>query len=151
MATSSQKKMESIAKLLIIDSKNRALILTLGKHLKYPEKSYLPDLPGGIVDAGESELAAAVREAREECGIQLKGAHITLAYTNTTYYEQENKSVTKLLYIAHLEDTPLIKLSWEHSNYAWIPIDELSSVDLRGFFKEAIEYSMSNHLITVGW
>ena len=39
-------EIETVAKILIIDAQNRGLVLFLGKHLKYPEKSYLPDLPG---------------------------------------------------------------------------------------------------------
>ena len=145
--TSPKTTIESIAKLLIIDNQNRGLVLTLGKHLKYPEKSFLPDLPGGIVDPGESEQSAAIREAQEECGIVLDAKSVQLAYAETAYYEKENKSISKLLYIAHVGSTPEITLSWEHSDYKWVPVDELYTVELRPFFKEAIEYSISNKLI----
>ena len=67
--TSQKTEIESIAKILIVNTQNKALVLTLGKHLQQPEKSYLPDLPGGIVDAGESEHEAVIREVNEECGI----------------------------------------------------------------------------------
>ena len=40
-------RLESIAKILIIDGDGNVLTLTLSEHLKYPEKSYQPDLPGG--------------------------------------------------------------------------------------------------------
>lgn len=133
---------ESLAKILIIDKQKKGLVLILGKHLKSPEKSFLPDLPGGIVDAGESELSAAIREAQEECGIDLGPAGIQLVYAQTAYYEKENKTVSKLLYVAHIEDAPAVTLSWEHSDYKWVPVDELSQVALRPFFKEAIEYSL---------
>lgn len=75
-----QTPIESIAKLLIIDNQNRGLVLTLGKHLKYPEKSFLPDLPGGIVDPGEPEQSAAIREAQEECGVVLDAKSVQLAF-----------------------------------------------------------------------
>lgn len=138
---------ESIAKLLIIDNRRRALVLTLGKHLKYPEKSFLPDLPGGVVDPGESEQFAAIREAQEECGINLDAKSIQLVYTETAFYEKENKSVTRMLYVAHVEEAPQITLSWEHSDYKWIPIDELHTIELRPFFKQAIAYLITNDLV----
>ncbi len=141
-------EIETVAKILIIDAQNRGLVLILGKHLKYPEKSYLPDLPGGIVDAGESERAAVIREVHEECGVTLDPYSIQLAYSETAYYEKENKSVTKLFYIAYTEKTPLIMLSWEHSDYKWVALNELHTVDVRPFFNEAIKYSMQNNLIT---
>jgi 8-oxo-dGTP pyrophosphatase MutT (NUDIX family) len=142
-------EVESVAKILIVDSQNRCLVLTLGKHLKYPEKSYLPDLPGGIVDPGESEQSAVIREVYEECGIVLDPISVQLAYSETSYYEKENKSVTKLLYIAYADDTPSVILSWEHSDYKWIALSELSEVDVRPFFNEAIKYSRKNNLIKI--
>jgi len=145
--TSPKTTIESIAKLLIIDNQNRGLILTLGKHLKYPEKSFLPDLPGGIVDPGELEQSAAIREVSEECGIELDAKKVLLAYAETRYYENENKSISKLLYIAHIDSAPEITLSWEHSDYKWVPVDELHTIELRPFFKEAIEYSITNGLL----
>jgi 8-oxo-dGTP pyrophosphatase MutT (NUDIX family) len=138
---------ESIAKLLIIDNQNRCLVLTIGKHLQYPEKSFLPDLPGGIVDPGESEQSAAIREAQEECGIHLDAQNVQLAYAATAYYAEEKKSITKMLYIARVNDTPTITLSWEHSDYKWVPISELHTIALRPFFKEAIDYSIKNGLL----
>jgi len=140
-------EIESVAKVLIIDGQNRCLVLILGKHLKYPEKSYLPDLPGGIVDPGESEQSAVIREVHEECGIVLDSSSVQLAYSETSYYEKENKSVTKLLYIAYVDDTPSVTLSWEHSDYKWIALNELSEVDVRPFFNDAIKYARINNLI----
>lgn len=142
-----QTKIESVAKVLIIDSQNRGLVLILGKHLKYPEKSYLPDLPGGIVDPGESEQTAAIREVHEECGVTLDPENIQLAYSETSYYEKENKSVTKLLYIAYVDEVPSVTLSWEHSDYKWVAVKELHAINLRPFFNDAIKYSKINNLI----
>lgn len=138
---------ESVAKILIINNKKEVLVLTLGKHLKYPEKSYLPDLPGGIVESGESEQITAIREAKEEAGVDLDENSVCLAYAETAYYSKENKSISKLLYIAHVDATPEVTLSWEHSDFRWVPLTELSAVELRPFFKKAIEYSLANGLI----
>ncbi len=145
--TSQKTEIESVAKVLIVNAQNKALVLTLGKHLQQPEKSYLPDLPGGIVDAGESERKAVIREVDEECGITLNPTNIRLAYSETAYYEKENKSVTKLLYIAHVDEAPAVTLSWEHSDHEWVEIDKLHAIDMRPFFNKAIQYSIENNLI----
>lgn len=139
--------LESVAKVIVINKEGKALVLILGRHLKYPDKSYRPDLPGGIVDFGESERDAVIREAQEECGIDLKELDVQLAYTKSARYEKEGKSVTKLLYVAHLEYTPEITLSWEHSDYQWVSIDKLQALDLGRFFNEAIEYLATNRII----
>ena len=122
-------RLESIAKILIINGDGNVLTLTLSEHLKCPERSYQPDLPGGIVDAGEPENLGVIREVKEECGIDLDPAKIQLAYAETTYDEKENKSVTKLLYITHLDNTPAVKLSWEHSDYKWVSVAELQNIN----------------------
>ena len=144
---SRKTEIESVAKVLIINIQNKALVLTLGKHLQQPEKSYLPDLPGGVVDTGESEQEAVIREVKEECSIALIPTGIRLAYSETTYYTQENKSVTKLFYVAYVDETPTVTLSWEHSDYKWVEIDKLHTIDLRPFFNKAVQYSIENNLI----
>ena len=144
---SQKTKIESVAKVLIVNAQNGALVLILGKHLQQPEKSYLPDLPGGIVDAGESEREAVIREVNEECGVTLYPTSIQLAYSETAYYEKEGKSITKLLYIAHVDETPAVTLSWEHSDHKWVELDKLQEVDMRPFFNKAIQYSIENNLI----
>lgn len=138
---------ESLVKVLVVDARKRGLVLILGKHMKYPEKSFLPDLPGGIVDPGEPELTATIREVREECGFELDARDVRLVYTETAFYEKENKTVSKLFYIAHIETTPEIILSWEHSDHKWVSVDELNQVELRPFFKQAIEYSIKHSLV----
>lgn len=138
--------LESIAKILIINGDGNVLTLTLSEHLKYPEKSYRPDLPGGIVDAGEPENLGVIREVQEECGIDLDSAKIQLAYAETTYDEKENKSVTKLLYVTHLDNTPAVTLSWEHSD-KWVSVAELLNIDMRPFFNQAIQYVIERKII----
>ena len=139
--------LESIAKILIINGDGNVLTLTLSEHLKYPEKSYQPDLPGGIVDAGEPENLGVIREVQEECGIDLDSAKIQLAYAETTYDEKDNKSVTKLLYVTHLDNTPVVTLSWEHSDYKWVFVAELLNIDMRPFFNQAIQYVIEHKII----
>lgn len=136
-------RIESVAKVLIINNLNEVLILTLGEHKLNPARSFTHDLPGGIVDIGETESYAVVRETEEETGIILDQNKIALAYAKTEYIPLIRKSVTKFFYIAHIEKTPNIKLSWEHSSYKWVPVSGLLGyVKLRPFFEEAIEYSI---------
>lgn len=137
---------ESIAKILIANPANQYLVLTLGEHKLYPEKSFLPDLPGGIVDPGESEREAVVREVKEECSIDLNPNDLQLVFTQTDYRQQEAKSITRLLYIVRLKSTPTIALSWEHSSYTWVSLEELRDIDFRSF-AQAVTYTTAHELI----
>lgn len=139
---------ESISKTLVINEKNEVLILTVGEYKDRPDKSFKPDLPGGLVDPGETELVAVVREVQEETGIIASPDLFTLAYAKTEFFHKETKSVSKFLYVAYLPNTPEVTISWEHSEYKWVPLDELlTAVELRPFYKEAVEYCFLNKLI----
>ena len=141
-------KIESVSKSLVINDKNEVLILTIGEYKGHPEKSFKPDLPGGMVDPGETELVAGVRELQEETGIVASPDLFTLAYTKTQFFEQKNKSISRFLYIVYVPDTPEVTISWEHADYTWVSLDTLmTSVELPPFFQEAVEYCFANNLI----
>lgn len=129
------------AKTLLINEKNEILILTRSEYEGRPDKSFTPDLPGGLVDPGETELVAAVREMQEEAGITLADEQFTLVYADTKYVEKKNKSVTQFLYIVRLDTTPEVILSWEHASYEWVATDRLKSeIELSGFYGEAVKH-----------
>lgn len=138
----------SVAKALIINEKREALILTIGDYKAHPEKSFKPDLPGGLVDPGESERDAVVREIEEETGIISEVDAVRLVYAQTEFFPAEQKSVLKFLYVLKLSATPEVVLSWEHVNYEWIPLDRLEeSIELRPFYKEAVRYGLIHGLV----
>ncbi len=62
------KPVRIAAKVLIEDPKKRILLV---KRAYEPEKGYW-DIPGGIIEAGEVIEDAAVREVKEETGLEVK-------------------------------------------------------------------------------
>lgn len=141
---------ESAAKTLIINEKNEVLVLTIGEYKGRPEKSHTPDLPGGQIEIGdgETEMNGAIREAEEEAGIILKPEAMFLAYTRTGAYKPENKSISFALYVAYLDYTPEVVVSWEHASYEWVPLTELLEKKTFGvFYQEAIEYAIATKLV----
>lgn len=141
---------ESAAKTLVINEKNEVLVLTIGEYIGHPEKSYTPDLPGGQIEItdGETELVGAIREAEEEAGIVLDPKDMYLAYTKTGLAHRARKSMSFFMYIAHLDYTPDVVISWEHASYEWVPLDELlDKKTFDRFYQEAIEYVLKNRLV----
>lgn len=137
---------DSVAKALIINEYNEALILTIGVHKTKPEKSFMLDLPGGIVDQGETEYEAVIREIQEETDITISPDALIMVYSKTVLEKKENKSVTRYLFTARINVNPLVKLSWEHSAYEWVPVEKLTIIRLGSFYDEAIEYCLANGL-----
>jgi len=139
---------ESVAKLLLINEKGEILVLRRSEYLAHPEKSHMPDLPGGIVDPGESERTAVVRELKEEAGIIIDDDDVKLGYARTYFYENERKSVSKLLYVAHVDYTPDVVVSWEHEAFVWWNKDELQEkYPLREFYAEGLKYLLDHKFI----
>jgi 8-oxo-dGTP diphosphatase len=138
---------EAVAKILLFNEQDQILVMQTGVHKLRPEKSHSPDLPGGMVDPGESEHAAVIREVQEESGIILDPNTVTLGYADTEVYDG-GKSVTKLLYVAKLSETPAVTLSWEHESFEWCSIQQLLENDtFRSTYRRGVEYLRNNQLI----
>lgn len=92
--------------------------------LKNDKSKY--DLPKGNIESGESELKAAVREAREETGltdIRLMGG---FSDTVTYFYLRPggikvHKSVQ--YYLGHTDSVD-VKISDEHRGFVWVTLEE---------------------------
>jgi 8-oxo-dGTP diphosphatase len=139
---------ETVAKLFLLNEKDEALMLRTGEYREHPEKAHKPDLPGGLVDPNESERDAVVRELYEEAGIVIDPSLVTIGYAETAFYAEESKSVSKLLYVARLDYTPEVTVSWEHEEYEWQPANLfLEKYELRPFYKNAVAYLINNQLI----
>ncbi len=113
--------MKEVSKCLIFDSKNNVLLLFRSKtHPRWPLEG---DFPGGSAEEDEDIYTATAREIAEEVGIKIEPNDIKLVYEEIVNTSDKNKrySVTE----AKIEDFPEIKLSWEHSNYKIVKLNEL--------------------------
>lgn len=82
------------------------------------------ELPGGHVEAGEKSEDAAIREVKEELGIDI----VTLGLFDTVEYDYPDFHLTMDVFLAHLknpEDEPQLR---EHTELIWLAQDELLSV-----------------------
>lgn len=77
-------------------------------------------LPGGAVDSGEDTLEAAVRETREECGLQVRDVSLLRVWT----YAAANGWETIHATYAGYSDSGDVVLSHEHTGYEWTTPDE---------------------------
>ncbi len=132
------------AKTLIFNEEGKVLVLR--RSASHPRKPHHTDLPGGLIEQGEYELIGMAREVNEESGISLD-ANMCRLYYACTWMTPRGRSLTMLMYHAHLDHTPEVTISWEHESYQWVSIDELlAREDLEEAERQSIEYAIKNNL-----
>lgn len=104
-------------------------------------------LVGGAIDPGEAPSAAAVREAREETGldVELTGLLAALggAEFRVTYANGDVAEYVSVVYRARVVGGTLRADGVEAVDCAWFRVDDLSSVALGGFAAATLQ--------SVGW
>ncbi|VDN08025.1 unnamed protein product [Thelazia callipaeda] len=97
----------------------------------YPPHHWTP--PKGHVDCGEDEWSAAVRETYEEAGITADHLDVHKNFVHTLKYvvkksdrygTEVNKQKTVKYWLARLKNGNEVKLSDEHQNVKWLPVEE---------------------------
>jgi 8-oxo-dGTP diphosphatase len=89
--------------------------------------------PGGSIEPGETIHEALLRECREELGLEVQDVVLTGFY----FHSIVNSQVA--MFRCSLPVDEEIKLSAEHSEYKWFPLDELGEVQ-RIRAQDAMDY-----------
>lgn len=107
---------------IIVNQDGKILII---KRAVRKEKAYpgLWDLPGGGVEEGETLQQAAVREAKEETGLDIKPGE---DYFYVYHYEDKDLYVYGM--ISKISNTSVM-LSEEHTECRWISKDEYKNFE----------------------
>lgn len=108
--------MKKVAKLVIIDKDDQYLLMYRSDH---PIFGTDPDIPGGVVEKGETLEEAVIREVEEETGLKIE--NVELVHEDNKY---SLRGTYKSLFIAHVGERPEVTMSWEHSSFEWIPKNE---------------------------
>lgn len=114
--------MKKAVKALLIDQENK--ILTMYRSATHPKWAHQIDFPGGVVEKGEDDIDALIREIKEECGFTIDRSMVKKLSTYKT------PIITRDIFAVYLKNSPNVKISWEHESYRWVAIDTLLNMKI---------------------
>lgn len=99
------------------------------------------ELPGGFCEAFEHPAEAAVREAREELGVDVELGPFLGMYLDRYQYQNEELPVLDCFWLARLRGVTIILDPLEAVEYAWFPIRDAPNLAF-GSMRSAIRAAL---------
>lgn len=134
----------NLAKIVIRSPEGKYLILRSSEWPENPRRSLQPDLPGGMIEEGETPEIGVLRELHEETGLKLAENDLNLAYVGLE--TRHGDVFQRHVYFANTTDTE-IKLSWEHDAYWWMSAAEVLKLHMRDPYPEVFQKLHSAKLL----
>ncbi len=132
---------------LVIEKSAGAVVFYRGRETEYLLiYSTYWEFPKGRIDANESETEAAVREVREETGLDVRLLDGFREEVNYFFRQRETGLLVKkqVVYFMGPALTQEVKLSWEHRKSQWLGYDEalaqLRYPNARGLLAKAHDF-----------
>lgn len=101
------------------------------------------DLPGGLIEAGESELSALARELHEELGVQIATASVSHLCRLTAGPAEEPALLSAWL-VSDWQGSPANVAPEEHDDIGWFGLEELPPL-AHALVRTALVRAMRGH------
>ena len=120
---------------ILLKNKEGKFLLLQRNPVKYPEVGAKWDIVGGRINPGLPLLENLKREVMEEAGLEIVGDPKLIVAQDIL---KTDKHVVRLTYIG--EAVGEVRLSEEHSEFRWLPIEEFSKLEpMDKYIKEILD------------
>lgn len=135
-----------VAKVVVLNPEGKLLAL---RRSETDERRPLQwDIPGGWVDEGEDIAGAAARETDEEAGINLDPKNLKVVYaTNAVKTPKDEPYNISWIFFVGKTDQSGVTISDEHSEFAWMELDEALKEFEYPLHKELFQHLKDNQLL----
>lgn len=125
----------------IINDKDEILLLKRADSFKWT-------MPGGTLEFGESLVECAIREVREESGLNVKVTEVIGTYTDPNirveYSDGEVRQEFTIVFSGQVTGGNLV-LDEESTEYRWVALDKLKELELADSQKTRLEEVINFH------
>jgi len=113
---------------------NNGKLLVLKRRPNDVHKPSIWEIPGGRLNLGEDPIKGLKRETKEETGLDIEVHHpINVSH----FTRDDNQKITMLVFLCKANSKD-IKLSEEHTDYDWIPLENCKE-KLSDFFHREVD------------
>jgi 8-oxo-dGTP diphosphatase len=103
------------------------------------------DIPGGTLEDGEDPVAGAMREAKEETGLNITNLWLFFEHSNIDV--AKNKQFVTLIFAAQYPGGEVMLNSEEHEDFAWIAPEEVEKYKAVEYLEECLRIFLRDNIV----